>query len=75
MLDRVEGAFQGLSERPQRGRYPRGLLDIGIRDYREVFFKPYRIIYRVIEETVYVPVIADGRRDLQSLLLRRLLLT
>ena len=31
-----------------------------------MFFKPYRIIYRVIGETVYVLVIADGRRDMQS---------
>ncbi|MCY4059988.1 MAG: type II toxin-antitoxin system RelE/ParE family toxin, partial [Gammaproteobacteria bacterium] len=41
--------------------------------YREVFFKPYRNIYRVVEDTVYVFVIADGRRDMQTLLQRRLL--
>ena len=75
MLDRIEEAFQGLSGSQQRGRYPRELLDMGIRDYREVFFKPYRVIYRVIEDAVYVLVIADGRRDMQSLLLRRLLQT
>ena len=45
-----------------------------IREYREVFFKPYRIIYRVMNENVYVPVIADGRRDMRTLLERRLLL-
>lgn len=73
VLDRIESAFQSLSEHPQRGRHPRELLDIGIREYREVFFKPYRIIYRVIEETVHVLVIADGRRDMQSLLQRRML--
>ena len=73
VLERIQSEFQGLSEHPQRGSYPRELLDIGIREYREIFFKPYRIIYRVIEETVYVLVIADGRRDMQSLLQRRLL--
>ena len=51
----------------------RKLLDIGIREYREVFFKPYRIIHRVIASNVYVLLIADGRRDMQSLLQRRLL--
>jgi len=45
----------------------------GIREYREVYFKPYRIIYRVCPEGVYAMVIADGRRDMQSLLQRRLL--
>ena len=73
VLDRIEAAFEGLSGHPHRGRRPGELLDIGIREYREVFFKPYRIIYRVIGETVYVLVIADGRRDMRSLLERRLL--
>ncbi len=37
------------------------------------FFKPYRIIYRVTEDDVYVLVIADGRRNMRALLERRLL--
>ena len=73
VLERIEQAFQALSAFPARGSYPRELLDLGIREYREVFFKPYRIIYRVMEEGVYVLVIADGRRDMRALLQRRLL--
>ena len=73
VLERIERAFGGLSEHPHRGSYPKELLDIGIREYREVFFKPYRIIYRVMASSVYVLVIADGRRDMQTLLQRRLL--
>ena len=65
--------FGNLSEQPQRGSYPKELLEIGVREYREVFFKPYRIIYRVAENNVYVLVIADGRRDMRMLLERRLL--
>jgi toxin ParE1/3/4 len=38
-----------------------------------IAFKPYRIIYRVMAENVYFLVIADGRRDMQALLQRRLL--
>ena len=73
VLDRIESAFQALAESPRYGRFPTELLDIGIREYREVFFKRYRILYRVIEETIYLFIIADGRRDMQSLLQRRLL--
>ena len=73
VLDRIEKVFAGLSESPRRGSYPKELLDIGIREYREVFFKPYRIIYRELEDDVYVLVIADGRRDMRALLERRLL--
>ena len=73
VLERIERAFSSLAEHPHRGSYPKELLDIGIRECREVFFKPYRIIYRVMASNVYVLVIADGRRDMQSLLQRRLL--
>ena len=73
VLKQIEQAFSSLSKHPRRGNYPKELLDIGIREYREIFFKPYRIIYRVMEQNVYVFVIADGRRDMQTLLQRRLL--
>ena len=73
VLEQLEKAFNSLSEKPHRGAYPKELLSIGVREYREIFFKPYRIIYRVIENNVYVLLIADGRRDMQTLLQRRLL--
>jgi toxin ParE1/3/4 len=73
VLERIEEAFQALSELPERGRFPDELLEFGIREYREVFFKPYRIIYRVRDEEVYISIIADGRRDMRALLERRLL--
>ena len=73
VLDQIEKVFSSLSESPERGAYPKELLAVGLREYREIFFKPYRIIYRVMAENVYVMVIADGRRDMQALLQRRLL--
>lgn len=73
VLEQIEKAFINLSELPERGNHPHELLALGIREYREVFFKPYRIIYRVMDKTIYVMLIADGRRDMQSLLERRLL--
>lgn len=73
VLRRIESAFTRLAESPERGAYPKELLSLGIRDYREVFFKPYRAIYRVLGDAVYVFLIADGRRDMQTLLQRRLL--
>jgi len=73
VLEQIERAFGSLAKHPRRGNYPKELLDIGIREYREIFFKPYRIIYRVMEQNVYVLVITDGRRDMQTLLQRRLL--
>jgi toxin ParE1/3/4 len=69
----IEAAIAALKRYPQRGRHPTELLALGIRDYRETFFKPYRIVYYVEGKRVYVSLIADGRRDMQTLLARRLL--
>lgn len=73
VLERIEEVVESLATFPERGSHPKELLALGIRDYRQTFFKPHRVIYRVVEQHVYVYLIADGRRDMQSLLSRRLL--
>ena len=73
VLGKIEEAFLSLSRMPERGNYPRELLTLGIKEYREVFFKPYRIVSRAQDKRVYVYLIAGGRRDMQTLLSRRLL--
>jgi toxin ParE1/3/4 len=69
----IEKAYASLGLVPNRGAYPRELLDVGNRAFREVHFKPYRIIYRVYERKVVVFLIADGRRDMRTLLTSRVL--
>jgi len=73
VLERLIELTQGLSTSPERGTQPHELRSLGIQEYRQVFFKPYRAIDRVLDKRVVVYVIADGRRDMQSLLSRRLL--
>ena len=69
----IERAFSTLRHLPNRGAHLRELLTLGNRYFREVRFKPYRIVYRGYERDVVVFLIADGRRDMQALLTRRLL--
>jgi len=75
VLDAIETVVAGLATEPQRGSHPKELAALGAREFREVYFKPYRIIYRIFEteQTVRVYLIADGRRSLQGVLERRLL--
>lgn len=73
VLDKLLKAADGIATFPERGAYPRELLALGIKEYRQVFFKPYRLIYRIIDTRVLIYLIADSRRDMQSLLARRLL--
>jgi toxin ParE1/3/4 len=73
VLAGIERACSGLAHFPHRGNVPKELVPLGIREYREVHFKPYRIIYRVIGRRVAVYCVLDGRRDMQTLLQLRLL--
>ncbi len=73
VLAQIEKAFDRLAAFPYRGFTPSELAEIGVVDYREVFFKPYRIFYTVIMKRVYVVAIIDGRRDLRSFLFSRIL--
>ena len=74
VIDHIEKVLERLAAFPQRGSFPKELLALGIREYRETFFKPYRVIYRIIGQRVVVYIIADGRRNMQALLERRFLM-
>ena len=69
---RIENSIAGLATFPNRGAHPKELVEYGNRDFREIYFKPYRILYRVVQRHVIVVLIADGRRDMHSLMTRRL---
>jgi toxin ParE1/3/4 len=73
VLDRLIEIAENLSTHPERGSIPKELRALGIQEYRQVFFKPYRLIYRAVDARVIVYLIVDGRRDMQSFLARRLL--
>lgn len=73
VLDQLMEIVETLSRFPERGSYPKELVALGIKEYRQTSFKPYRVIYRLTGRQVIVYLIADGRRDLQSVLARRLL--
>jgi len=73
VLDRLMEVVAGLARFPERGSYPKELMALGIKDYRQTAFKPYRVIYRVLGSRVVIYLIIDGRRDMQSVLARRLL--
>ena len=73
VLDRILEICDRLEQFPERGHFPPELRAIGMKRYRQVQFKPYRIIYEIRQCDVVVHLIADGRRSFQGLLERRLL--
>lgn len=73
LLDAILDKVDALERFPHRGNAPKELAGLGIRNFRQLVLPPYRIVYRVIGQEVFVLLIADGRRDMQALLERRLL--
>jgi toxin ParE1/3/4 len=73
VLDALMAVAGSLSKFPERGSYPKELVSLGIKEYRQTFVKPCRVIYRIAGSQVIIHLIADGRRDMQSVLSRRLL--
>lgn len=73
VLDKLMDVAENLSKFPERGSYPKELVGLGIKEYRQTQFKPYRVIYRLTGSQVIIYLIADGRRDMQSVLATRLL--
>lgn len=73
LLDGIGQAIFPLAHMPERGHFPPELERIGIREFREIHFKPYRIVYSIQDNDVVVHCVLDGRRDMQTLLQQRLL--
>jgi toxin ParE1/3/4 len=72
VLERLLTVCERLEQHPERGHFLPELRLLGITTYREVHFKPYRVVYEVIGREVFILLIVDGRRSLQAILERRL---
>jgi len=73
ILSRLEEAAAALVRLPSRGRIVLELADYGIQTYRELVSSPWRIIYRIAGKKVIVLAVLDSRRNLEDLLLERLI--
>jgi len=73
VLDRITEVVESVAKLPDRGSKPPELPYGMNAGYRQVFFKPYRMVYQVRQSEVIIYLIADGRRNLQAVLLRRLM--
>lgn len=72
VLDRLQERADSLTTAAERGRLVPEPRSIGVHQYRELVDRPWRIIYRIEPDSVMVLAVLDGRRELESLLLERL---
>ena len=73
LLKNLERTYLSLEKLPLRGHIPEELRGTGIKRFIEIHYKPYRIIYEIIDNIVYIHCVLDGRRNMQELLSNRLL--
>ena len=72
VFQRLRQQVNGLALRPEHGSWPSGLLAPGSRDSRQRVMRPWRICCRVVGDRVVLLLIGDSRRNLKTLLERRL---
>jgi len=58
---------------PERGRTVPELEFHNITNYREIIITPWRIIYRIEEQKVYVLSVIDSRRNFEDIILKRIM--
>ena len=72
-LEAVLDKIVTLEQFPMRGSIPVELKELGLSEFRQLLFRPYRLFSHIAGRTVFVVAIADGRRDMRSFLEKRLL--
>jgi plasmid stabilization system protein ParE len=71
--DKLKKAIRNLKTFPHAGSIPEEFERLNLCQYRQVLSGMNRIIYEVRQDIIYIHVIVDARRDMKSLLTRRLL--
>jgi plasmid stabilization system protein ParE len=57
---------------PERGRIVPELKTFGIHQYRELIIPPWRVIYRISGDKIYVLSVLDSRQNVEDILFNRL---
>jgi len=73
VFKRIKDKTSNLYLFPERGRVVPELLEQGISKYRELAIPPWRILYRVSSKRVCVLSVLDSRRNVEDILLNRII--
>ncbi len=70
---RIKKSVLSLKKFPYSGHVPDEMKSLNLDQYRQVISGMNRIIYEVRQNTLYIHIVCDARREMRSLLTRRLL--
>ena len=71
ILTKIRQKASDLYTLPERGRIVPELQDQGILLYRELIIAPWRLIYRISGQEIFVLSVIDSRRNVEDILLKR----
>lgn len=74
MIRLIRKACESLSQMPERGHVPPELARADNYEYRQIIVKPYRIIYQIVDSSVFIFGIIHGRRNVDEVLRQRLMM-
>ncbi|MFZ4802824.1 MAG: type II toxin-antitoxin system RelE/ParE family toxin [Chlorobium sp.] len=73
VLENIRDKASTLYAFPERGRVVPELQSNGIFIYRELIISPWRLLYRIADRNVYVTAVLGSRRNVEEILLQRLI--
>lgn len=73
LLDKIDENINNIDFLPEKGRKIPELEAYHLGNYREIILSPWRIFYKVDTRIIYIIGIIDGRRNIEDILLKRLM--
>ena len=73
IMDKIDETVNNLVFFPNKGRKIPELASYNVGNYREIIISPWRLFYKVEENKIYIIGIIDGRRNIEDILLKRLM--
>lgn len=73
LIDKLENALFQLAHSPEKGNVIPQISQQAGRQYLQILSEPFRLIYRIEQEIVYVTLILHQRQGIQKALQNRLL--
>ena len=73
IFEKLQTKIFSLRTFPEKGRVVPELYVHNILQYHELIENPWRIIYKIEKENVLIMTIIDGRRNVEDILLKKLI--
>jgi len=69
----IQNRITSIINFPHKGRLVPELSSLGITSYHEIIEPPWRLIYRVTTDGIYIISLIDSRRNVEELLYKKLI--